>query len=167
MSKIDNLVQDFLAQKVIAVVGVSGQRETGANKNYKTFKHHGYRVYAVNPRISAFDGAPCYPDLKSIPEKPDAVFMLTSPKVTDQIVQQCVDLGIKHVWMHCLMGTKPGLSAGSTSVSPAAVEMCRKHGIAVIPGSCPAQFLEADFGHRMMRRLWSLFGYLNVNGGQQ
>lgn len=167
MSNIDNLVQDFLAQKVIAVVGVSNQRETGANKNYKTFKQHGYRVYAVNPRISAFDGSPCYPDLKSIPEKPDAVFMLTSPKVTEQVVQQCVDLEIKHVWMHCLMGTKPGLAAGSTSVSAPAVEMCRKYGIAVIPGSCPAQFLEADFGHGIMRRLWSMFGFLNVNGGSQ
>lgn len=167
MSKIDHLVQDFLAQKAITVVGVSNQRETGANKNYKTFKQHGYRVYAVNPRISAFDGAPCYPDLKSIPEKPDAVFMLTSPKVTEAIVRQCVELGIKHVWMHCLMGTKPGLSAGSTSVSSSAVEMCRKHGIAVIPGSCPAQFLNADFGHGMMRTLWSMFGLLSVNGGKQ
>jgi hypothetical protein len=162
MSTIDNLVQDFLAQKIIAVVGVSDKRETGANRNYKTFKGHGYRVYAVNPRISAFDSMPCYPDLKSIPEKPNAVFMLTSPKVTEQIVQQCVDLGIKYVWMHCLTGTKPGLSASSTSVSPSAVEMCRKNGIAVIPGSCPAQFLEADFSHALMRRLWGLFGYLNV-----
>lgn len=165
MSNIDHLVQDFLAQKVIAVVGVSNQRETGANKNYKTFKQRDYRVYAVNPRISTFDGSPCYPDLKSIPEKPDAVFMLTSPTVTEQIVQQCVDLGVKHVWMHCMMGTKPGLAAGSTSVSSAAVEVCRKHGIAVIAGSCPAQFLNADFGHGMMRKLWSWFGYLNVNGG--
>ena len=164
MTKIDNLVQDFLAQKVVAVVGVSNQRETGANRNYKTFKQHGYRVYAVNSRIPAFDGSPYYPDLKSIPEKPDAVFMLTSPRVTEQVVQQCLDLGVKYVWMHCLMGTKPGLSAGSTSVSPSAVEVCRKHGIAVIPGSCPAQFLEADFGHGIMRRLWSMFGYLNVNG---
>jgi len=167
MVNIDQLVQDFLAQKVIAVVGVSKQRETGANRNYKTFQRHGYRVYAVNPRISEFDGAPCYPDLKSIPEKPDAVFMLTSPRVTEQIVQQCVDLEVKHVWMHCLMGTKPGLSTDSTSVSPEAVETCRKHGIAVIPGSCPAQFLNADFGHSLMRRLWSMFGYLNVNGEVQ
>ena len=167
MSNIDNLAQDFLAQKVIAVVGISDKRETGANQNYKTFKKKGYRVYAVNPRISTFDGSPCYPDLKSIPEKPDAVFMLTSPKVTEQVVQQCVDLEIKHVWMHCLMGTKPGLAAGSTSVSAPAVEMCRKYGIAVIPGSCPAQFLEADFGHGIMRRLWSMFGFLNVNGGSQ
>jgi len=162
MATIDNLVQDFLAQKVIAVVGVSDKRDTGANRNYKTFKGHGYQVYAVNPRISAFDGAPCYPDLKSIPEKPDAVFMLTCPKVTEQVVKQCVDLGIKHVWMHCMMGTKPGLSAGSTSVSPSAVEMCNAHGISVIPGSCPAQFLEADFGHGLMRRLWKMFGFLNV-----
>ncbi|HEU4745914.1 MAG TPA: CoA-binding protein [Anaerolineales bacterium] len=167
MSKIDNLVQDFLAQKVIAVVGVSNQRETGANRNYKTFKQHGYRVHAVNPRISAFEGSPCYPDLRSIPEKPDAVFMLTSPKVTDAIVRQCVDFGVQHVWMHCLMGTKPGLSAGSTSVSPSAVEVCRANGIAVIPDSCPAQFLEADFGHGLMRRLWSMFGFLSVNGGKQ
>ena len=167
MANIDRLVQNFLAQKVIAVVGVSNQRETGANRNYKTFKQHGYRVYAVNPRMSTFDGTSCYPDLKSIPEKPDAVFMLTSPRVTEQIVQQCVDLGIKHIWMHCLMGTKPGLAASSTSVSPSAVEMCRQHEIAVIPGSCPAQFLNADLGHSLMRRLWSLFGYLNVNGETQ
>lgn len=167
MAQIDNLVQDFLAEKVIAVVGVSNQRETGANRNYKIFKQHGYRVYAVNPRISAFDGSPCYPDLKSIPEKPDAVFMLTNPRVTEQVVQQCVDLGIIHVWMHCLIGTKPGLAAGSTSVSSSAVEVCRKHGIAVIPGSCPAQFLNADFGHGLMRRLWNMFGYLTVDGGVQ
>jgi uncharacterized protein len=166
MANIDYLVKDFHAQKVIAVVGVSNERETGANRNYKTFKQRGYRVYTVNPRISEFDGSRCYPHLKSIPEKPDAVFMLTSPKVTDAIIQQCVDLGVKHVWMHCMMGTKPGLSAGTTSVSSSAVEVCRTHGIAVIPGSCPAQFLDADFGHSLMRRLWNVFGFLSVNGGK-
>jgi predicted CoA-binding protein len=165
MATIDNLVKGFLAQKIIAIVGVSDKRETGANLNYKTFKQHGYRVYAVNPRISTFDGMPCYPDLRSIPEKPDAVFMLTNPEVTEQIIQQCVHLGIKHVWMHCMMGTKPGLSASSTSVSPSAVNECRKHGIAVIPGSCPAQFLKADLGHSIMCTLWRFVGYLNVEGG--
>ena len=137
MTKVDNLVQGFLAQKKIAVVGVSDKRETGCNLAYTKFKENGYQVYAVNPRISTFDGASCYPDLKSIPEKVDAVFILTSPKVTGQIVQQCVDLGIKHVWMHCMMGTKPGLAAGMTSVSQDAVEMCKANGIAVIPGACP------------------------------
>ncbi len=140
MATIENLVGDFLAQKIIAVVGVSDKRETGCNPNYRTFKENGYRVYAVNPRISTFDGTPCYPDLNSIPERPNAVFMLTSPKVTEQIVQQCVDLGIKHVWMHCLMGTKPGLSAGTTSVSQSAVEMCKANGIALFPARVRLNF---------------------------
>ena len=162
MAKIDNMVQEFLAQKKIAVVGVSDKRDTGCNLNYRKFKDTGYQVYAVNPRISEFEGDPCYPDLKSIPEKPDAVFILASPKVTDQVVQQCVDLGIKHVWMHCMMGTKPGLVQGMTSVSQEAVQACRENGIQVIPGSCPNQFLKPDFGHAMMRGMWRMFGFMKV-----
>ena len=162
MAKIDNMVEEFLAQKKIAVVGVSDKRDTGCNLNYRKFKETGYQVFAVNPRISEFEGDPCYPDLKSIPEKPDAVFILAGPKVTEDIVQQCVDLGIKHVWMHCMMGTKPGLVQSMTSVSQDAVQMCRENGIAVIPGSCPNQFLKPDFGHAMMRVMWRTFGFMKV-----
>ena len=163
MKKLDNLVQDFLAQKTIAVVGVSDKRDTGCNLSYKKFKENGYRVYAVNPRINSYEDDVCYPDLKSIPEKVDAVFVLASPKITEQIVRQCVELGIKHVWMHCMMGTKPGLAAAMTSVSPAAVEMCKANEIAVIPGACPNQFLQPDFGHKFMRGMWQMFGFMNVN----
>jgi uncharacterized protein len=161
--KIESLVQDFLAQKKIAVVGVSDKRDTGCNLGYRKFKENGYKVYAVNPRITSFEGDPCYPDLKSLPDTPDAVFILANPKVTEQIVQQCVDLGIKRVWMHCMMGTKPGLAQGMTSVSQSAVDMCKANGITVIPGSCPNQFLKPDFGHGMMRGLWGLFGFMKVS----
>lgn len=162
MAKIDELVKDFLAQKKIAVVGVSDKRDTGCNLAYSNFKKNGYQVYAVNPRITTFEGDPCYPDLKSIPEKPDAVFILSKPQVTEQIVQQCVDLGVRHVWMHCMMGTKPGLVASMSSVSPQAVEACRANGIQVIPGSCPNQFLSPDFGHGMMRVLWRAMGFMSI-----
>jgi len=163
MAKIDTMVQGFLAQKKIAVVGVSDKRDTGCNMAYTKFKENGYQVYAVNPRIDTFNGDPCYADLKSVPEKVEAVFILANPKVTDEIVQQCVDLGIKHVWMHCMMGTKPGAAAGMTSVSQGAVEKCKANGIAVIPGSCPNQFLKADFGHAMMRGLFRMFGFMSMN----
>jgi len=163
MAKIDEMVKSFLEQKTIAIVGVSDRRETGCNMAYKKFKESGYQVYAVNPRISSYDGEVCYADLKSIPVKPDAVFMLTAPKVTDQIVSQCVELGIKHVWMHCMMGIKPGLAVGMTSVSPAAVEACKANGIKIIPGTCPNQFLKPDVAHAMMRGMWRMFGFLNMN----
>ncbi len=163
MAPLDRLVQDFLAQDKIAVVGVSDRRETGCNLGYRNLKAAGHTVYAVNPRLSTFAGEPCYPDLASIPEKPDAVFIFANPKVTDQIVQQCVDLGIRYVWMHCLLGTKPGLAANLTSVSPAAVRLCREHGITVIPGSCPNQFLKPDFGHGLMRVMCRTLGFHSVN----
>ena len=164
MAKINDMVQDFLAQKKIAVVGVSDKRDTGCNLAYNKFKDNGYQVFPVNPRISEFAGAPCYPDLKSIPQKPEAVFILASPKVTENIVQQCVELGVKHVWMHCMMGTKPGLAQGMTSVSQDAVRVCRENDIQVIPGACPNQFLKPDFGHAMMRGLWGMFGFMKVEG---
>jgi uncharacterized protein len=160
---IDGLVHDFLAQKKIAVVGVSDKRETGCNLGYRKFKAAGYTVSAVNPRLDSFEGDPCYPDLRAIPERPEAVFILASPAVSEQIVQQCIDLGIKHVWMHCMMGVKPGLGANTTSVSQRAVQLCAENGIAVIPGSCPNQFLKPDFGHALMRMLWRACGYLKLN----
>lgn len=162
MTKLDSMVQNFLAQKRIAVVGVSDKRETGCNAAYQKFKDAGYEVFAVNPRIASFQGDACYPDLAALPTKPDAVFILANPKVTEQIVQQCVDLGVKRVWMHCMMGTKPGLAQGMTSVSQSAVDLCKANGITVIPGSCPNQFLKPDFGHGMMRSMWKLFGFMKV-----
>ncbi len=163
MAEIDILVENFLAQKTIAVVGVSDQRETGCNTAYRRFKDAGYTVWPVNPRLSEYQGVTCYPDLTSIPEKPEAVFILTNPKVTEQIVEECRQLGIKHVWMHCMLGTKPGLAASMTSVSQKAVEKCRANGIQVIPGSCPNQFLNPDFGHGIMRRLWRGLGLMRVS----
>lgn len=162
MATLNELVQDFLAQRHIAVVGVSDQRETGCNAAYRKFKAAGYRVSAVNPRLTEFDGDPCYPDLLSIPDKPTGVFILTKPAVTEQIVQQCVELGTQRVWMHCLLGTKPGLAASMTSVSSDAVRMCQAHGITVIPGACPNQFLKPDFGHALMRVLFRTFGFHRV-----
>ncbi len=162
MSNLNSLVRDFLSQKRIAVVGVSDRRDTGCNLAYDRFKRQGYTVYAVNPRITQFQGEACYPDLRSLPETPEAVFILTNPRVTEQIVEECVALGVKHVWMHCMMGVRPGLAAGMTSVSPSAVQVCRDNGIAVIPGACPNQFLAPDFGHRLMRGLWGLMGYMKI-----
>ncbi len=162
MSQVDVLVKDFLAQKKIAVVGVSDKRETGCNLAYDKFQRAGYQVYAVNPHLTTFKGSPCYPDLRSLPDTPDGVFILANPRVADDIVEQCVERGVKRVWMHCMMGTKPGLAANMTSVSQDAVQKCRENGITVIPGACPNQFLRPDFGHGMMRVFWRTLGFMNV-----
>ena len=164
MQRIKYAAEEFLAGKRVAVTGVSREaKDHGSNVVYKRLRDRGYEVFAVNPSADEVEGDRCYHDLRSIPGGVDAVVIATRPERAEETMRECADLGIKHVWMHCMMGTKPGLAAGMTSVSQSAVEMCRANGIAVIPGSCPNQFLKPDFGHGMMRGLWRLFGFMNVN----
>jgi len=165
MTTIDELARDFLAQKRIAVVGVSLKREDAANLLYRKFKKSGYRVFAVNPHSAVFDGDPCYPDLKSIPEKVDGVLIVTRPAVTEEIVRQCIALGIPRAWMHGALGSRPFLKNAAAKIGSAsaeAVRLCRENNIAVIPGACPNMFLEPDFGHACMRGLLRATGALAV-----
>ena len=62
-----------------------------------------------------------------------------------------------------MMGVKPGLAASTTSVSQSAVDVCNANGIAVIPGSCPNQYINPDGGHKFMRGLWNFFGFTKMN----
>ncbi|MFI4935529.1 MAG: CoA-binding protein [Caulobacterales bacterium] len=149
-------VRDFLAQKRIAVVGVSrdGARRSAASAIYRRLKGAGHEVFPVNPNLEAYEGDVCYPDLKAIPGGVDGVVVVTRPQVTDEIARQCGEAGVKRVWMH-------QSSASASSVSPAAVEYCRQAGISVIPGACPMMYGEnVDFGHKCMRWMLKLSGGL-------
>ncbi len=166
MSTIDPLVKDFLAQKHIAVAGVSRNREDAANLIYRKLRGAGYKVFAINPNTDTFDGDPCYPNLESVPETIDGVVIVTKPAIAEQIVRECVELGVPRVWMHCALGSCPPrcakkLAASVTSVSESAVRLCRQNNIVVIPGACPMMFCEpVDMGHKWIRRILRLFGSL-------
>jgi uncharacterized protein len=149
--------EDFLAQKRIAVAGVSrrGGDDVAANRIYRRLKKTGHDVFAINPNTSTFDDDRCYPSVRAIPDGVDGVVIVTRPETTEQIVHECHDAGIRSVWMHRSLG-----SDGS-SVSPRAVEYCQQHGIDVISNGCPMMFGPgADFGHTCMRWILRLKGEL-------
>lgn len=151
MPKLKEAVDDFLAQKKIAVAGVSRSGQEAANGIYRKLRKAGYEVYAVNPKATELEGDPCYPDLKSVPVQLEAVMVATHPRITDAVVQECAELGIPRVWMH--------RSFGQGSVSETAVAYGREQNITVIDGGCPMMFLEPDIAHRCMR--W----FLAATGG--
>jgi predicted CoA-binding protein len=152
-AKLDEMVRGFLAHERIAVAGVSRNTNEAANLIYRKLRDSGYEVFALNPRATKVEGDDCYPDLAAISGGVDAVVVATHPEVTPQVVRQCIDLGVGHVWMHRSFG--PG------SVADEAVELCEQNGIRVIPGGCPMMFLSpVDLGHRCMRWLLSLTGKL-------
>jgi len=143
---------EFLANERIAVTGVSRTPAShGSNVVYKRLKERGYDVFAVNPNADTVEGDPAYLDLKSIPGGVDAVVIGTRPETAEQTMRECDELGIKQVWMH--------RSFGKGSVSDAATEYGRAHGITVIDGGCPLMFDPCSDGpHKVMKFLFTMTG---------
>jgi predicted CoA-binding protein len=152
MTTIGDAAAEFLSHKRIAVAGVSRNPQGhGANIVYQRLRERGYHAFAVNPSADTVEGDPCYHDLASIPGGVDGVVIGTTPAAAESVVRECVALGIPRVWMH--------RGPGDGSVSAAATEYGRKHGLTVIDGACPLMYgPTADFGHRAMCWMFNLVG---------
>lgn len=135
----------FLDSERIAVTGVSRTPAGhGGNVVYQRLRGRGYQVFAVNPNATEVEGDPCFHDVRSIPGGVDAVVIATRPDAACSTMDECVDLGIDLVWMH--------RAFGGGSVSEAATELGRRHGITVLDGGCPLMFEPtSDGGHRFLR----------------
>src|SRR4029453_17889544 len=123
-------VHHFLAQKRIAVVGVSRNHSHHpvGNLIYQRLRRTGHDVFPVNPHVQTLEGERCYPDLKSIPGGVDGVVIITRPEVTKRIVRDCAEAKVRRVWMHQSLGK-------GSSVSPEAIEGCPQPAIRLIAGA--------------------------------
>ena len=83
-----NMVEEFLAQKKIAVVGVSRKKTKFGNAIYKELKQKGYQLFPINPHINVYEGDTCYPNLLSLPVKVDAVVINVPPVQTEKVVKE-------------------------------------------------------------------------------
>src|SRR4051794_7860464 len=141
--------EEFLAQKRIAVAGVSRDTKQPANLIYRRLRDTGHEVFAVNPVADEVEGDPCYAEVGAIPGGVDGVVVVTPADQSARVVEDCHDAGVPRVWLH------RGLGQGS--LSDEAIDACHEHGINVIPGGCPNMFGEtSDLGHRCMCGLLKL-----------
>lgn len=127
------LIREFLEQPRLAVVGVSQHPKNFSRMLFREFRGRGYQAIPVNPAVKEIEGETCYARVQEIQPAVENALLMTSPAVTNVVVQDCAAAGVKRVWMY---------GAGSKgAVSPEAVAYCETHGIAVIPGECPFMFL--------------------------
>ena len=152
MTKIKDAATEFLANKRVAVTGVSRTPENhGSNVVYKRLRERGYEVFAVNPNADEVEGDKSYHDLASIPGGVGGVVIGTRPDTAMNTMQECVELGIDNVWMH--------RAFGQGSVSDEATALGREKGVTVIDGGCPCMFdPTADSGHKVMKAVLGLTG---------
>lgn len=108
----------------VAVVGLSSNEAHPSFRVARGLQSLGYRIIPVRPLIDEVLGEQAYPDLESLPEIPDIVDVFRSAEHVPAIVESCIKLGIKNLWL------QEGI------VHEAAAQRAQQAGITVVMDRC-------------------------------
>ncbi len=108
----------------VAVLGISSDESRPSFRVARGLQALGYRIIPVRPATAEVLGETAYPDLESLPELPDIVDVFRAPEHVPQIVESCIRLGIKRIWL------QEGV------VHEQAARRARDAGIAVVMDRC-------------------------------
>lgn len=118
-------IRDLLkAVKSIAVVGLSDNPDRPSYRVARAMQGLGYRIIPVRPAQTEVLGEMAYAQLADLPEAPDLVDVFRNPDAVDAIVDQCIAIGAKRLWL------QEGV------VNAPAAERARAAGITVIMDRC-------------------------------
>lgn len=134
--------REFLSLKRIAIVGVSRDERDFSRMVYKELRQRGYDLAPVNPGMKELEGRTCFARLQDVTPPAEGALLFTPPSRTNQAVRDCLEAGIRHVWLH--RGVGPGVAG------PEVIAFCEANGIAVVAGLCPFMALPgAGLPHRL------------------
>ncbi len=83
----------------VAVLGLSSNESRPSFQVAKGLQSRGYRIIPVRPMVLEVLGETAYPDLESLPELPDIVDVFRAAEHIPDIVESCIKLGIKRLWL--------------------------------------------------------------------
>ncbi len=140
-------IADFLAQRRIAVVGVSRRGNKFGNLAYRALKARGYTVVPVHPQAATVEGDRCAPSLEALGGQVDGALLVVPPEVSAVMVREAARAGIPRVWF------QPGAS------SEAVVRLAEALGLRVVAGECIMMHAEPVRSfHALHRWFRKLFG---------
>lgn len=142
-------IDDFLASKRLAVVGVSRSGSGFGNIARKELAAKGYEVHLVHPEAEAIDGQRCVRHLADLTGEVDAVLLVTPPAETEKLVREAKEAGMKRIW----------IQQGAESAD--ALKYCATHGLSAVHHECILMFAHhPGFVHRAHRWIRGAFGHL-------
>jgi predicted CoA-binding protein len=143
-------IDDFLAQKRIAFVGLSHRKGDFSHVVCEALRAHGTEVIAVNPSMSQLEGQRVCARVQDLSGSFGGAYVMTPAAATPQVLRDCAEAGIPRVWLH--------RGAGGGAVSPEAVALAQRLGLTVVPGECALMFLAPRGPHRVHALLRRLVG---------
>jgi predicted CoA-binding protein len=140
-------IDALLAQKTLAVVGVSRNEKKFGHLIFLRLKELGYQVIPVNPQADTIGGERCYPSLAALPEPVGGAIILTPPAETERVVREAQAAGISRLWLQ------------QQADSPAAIRYCEEQQLEAVYGHCLLMYLQPHkFPHSFHRWIWTVLG---------
>lgn len=132
--------------KRIAMVGASANEMRPSYFAMLYLLNKGFEIDPVNPRYAGqkIQGRTVYPDLQSLPERPDMVQIFRRSEEVPPLVETAIEIGAKVIWMQ--LGVR----------NEEAAARAREAGLDVVMDRCP----KIEYG-----RLFGEIGWLGVNRG--
>ena len=145
-----NTMQDiraFVAEKTLAVAGVSRDEKSFSATVTKELKAKGYTLYPVNPNTDSIRGETCYPSLSALPRKVGGVLVFTPPAQTEKVVREAAAAGIRRIWIQ------------QGAQSEGALRFCVENSLPAVSRQCILMFAEPVSSiHAFHRWFTKLFG---------
>jgi predicted CoA-binding protein len=115
-------IKTFLTSPAFAVAGASTNRDKFGNKVLRCYLQHQKTVYPINSHEEKIEGLLALKQVSDLPTNVHSLSIVTPPPVTEKIIAEAIQHGIKNIWM------QPGAE------SSLAIEICKKNNINVIAG---------------------------------
>ena len=119
-------IDQVLALKTWAVVGLSNNEFRAAYSVAELLKEKGHRIVPVHPKAEEVHGEKGYASLKEIPFPIDVVDLFVNSALAGAVVDEAIEIGAKAVWLQLDV------------IDEAAVTRARNAGLLAVMNRCPA-----------------------------
>lgn len=142
-------IKEFLAQKNLAIAGISKTKNKFGNTIFKELKKKNYHLYPIHPEMKEYEGIDCFPEVNSLPEEVSGIIICTKPDKAEKLANEAIEKGIKHIWLQ------------QGAQNKATLKMAEQNNINLITKECVLMFAEPSaFIHRFHRGINKFFGKL-------
>ena len=128
-----NPIDQLLALKTWAVVGLSNNSERAAYRVSKLLMEKGHQVVPVHPKAETVHGQQGYAKLSDIPFVVDVVDIFVNSELAGEVVDSAIVIKAKGVWLQLDV------------IDEAAVDRAGKAGLISVMNRCPA----IEYGKRI------------------
>lgn len=130
---VSNPIDQLLALKTWAVVGLSNNSERAAYRVSKLLIEKGHQVIPVHPKAETVHGQQGYAKLSDIPFAVDVVDIFVNSELAGEVVDSAIAIKAKGVWLQLDV------------IDEAAVNRAEKSGLITVMNRCPA----IEYGKRI------------------